>query len=151
MILTDADVLARDLMAQYGLTDWGWSFRFDCAKVRLGLCSFRRKTISLSKALVLLNSREEVLDTLLHEIAHALVGVQHGHDLTWKLKARSLGARPEACAPSSAARVEGKYIGECTTCRKRVSRHRRPKDTRYFHTMCRGRLNNGLISWAHQQ
>jgi hypothetical protein len=35
--------------------------------------------------------------TILHEIAHALVGPKHGHDKFWKLKARELGCSAKRC------------------------------------------------------
>jgi len=37
-------------------------------------------------------SDELVRDTLLHEIAHALVGTAHGHDEVWKAKCLEIGA-----------------------------------------------------------
>jgi hypothetical protein len=43
------------------------------------------------------NGAEEIVDTILHEIAHALVGPRHGHDTVWKAKCTDIGARPERC------------------------------------------------------
>lgn len=34
---------------------------------------------------------EEIENTILHEIAHAIVGVGHGHRLKWQEKAIELG------------------------------------------------------------
>ena len=61
-----------------------WSFEFNRRKRSLGLCFHHRKAVELSLHLVEHNGPEEVLDTLLHEIAHALVGPRHGHDAVWK-------------------------------------------------------------------
>ena len=36
-------------------------------------------------------SKEEIVDTILHEIAHAIVGSKHGHDAVWKAVARRIG------------------------------------------------------------
>ena len=40
---------------------------------------------------------EEIDDTLLHEIAHALVGKAHGHDQVWQAKAVALGCSGKRC------------------------------------------------------
>ena len=34
---------------------------------------------------------DHIRDTILHEIAHALVGPCHGHDAVWRQKAREIG------------------------------------------------------------
>ena len=40
---------------------------------------------------------DEVKDTLLHEIAHALVGSQHQHNTTWRDKAIEIGCKGNRC------------------------------------------------------
>lgn len=92
---------ARKLMDHHGLLDW--KFEFDRAKRRFGLCSYRRKTISLSAPLVLLNSQEETTDTILHEIAHAISFIKYGHrghGRIWKSVCVQIGARPQRCYSS---------------------------------------------------
>jgi hypothetical protein len=109
MQLQDAEILARRLMAEHGLTDW--EFGFDTARRRAGRCSHYTKTksgyikmergwicptnykgkISLSAPFVILNIEGVVIETILHEIAHALVGKGHHHDKAWREKAISLG------------------------------------------------------------
>ena len=42
----DAQQMARELMNQHGLSEW--SFRFDRARRRAGLCVHSRKEITLS-------------------------------------------------------------------------------------------------------
>src|SRR5690625_5271673 len=66
-------------MEEYGLLERGWSFEFDGASTRFGLCHFGRKVISVSEPLVLLNAEPECRETVLHEIAHALAGPRAGH------------------------------------------------------------------------
>ena len=53
---------------------------YDSAKRRAGVCRFATQTLGLSAPLTTLHSEVEVRDTILHEIAHALVGPRHGHD-----------------------------------------------------------------------
>lgn len=84
----------RDLMDEQGLLDWefGWSR----GTSTFGTCNFNQKLIRLSKPLVLLNSEAHVLDTIRHEVAHALAGRGAGHGPEWKVIAARLGARPKA-------------------------------------------------------
>lgn len=89
MTLVEKQIKCIELMNYHGLTDW--NFFFDRAVVRFGLCSYKNKTISLSKTLTELNNWERIKNTMLHEIAHALVGPGHGHDRVWERKALEIG------------------------------------------------------------
>ena len=80
--LDDAARMARALMAEHGLR--GWSLVFDRAKRRAGICRYDQRVIGLSAPLTALHGEADVRDTVLHEIAHALVGARHGHDATWR-------------------------------------------------------------------
>lgn len=113
MNLNDAQSLAYQLMRQHGL--WpAWSFEFDNSVRRFGVCSHHRKLIGLSKPLTLLNDVSEVRDTILHEIAHALVNGKHGHDNVWKAKCREIGARPVRCYSKETTEiVKGRYQATC--------------------------------------
>lgn len=123
MILKDAESLAHRLMSDHGLPHW--HFEFDRAVRRFGCCVYRIRTITLSKRFALLNSESEVRNTILHEIAHALVGPHHGHDRVWRAKAKELGCSgSRRCAPSVRAPA-AKWVAECPGCRREVRRHRR--------------------------
>jgi len=123
MILHDAKYLAIQLMAVHDLFDTGWSFEFDGAKRRLGCCNFTHKRISLSKHVVLLNDENIIRNTILHEIAHALVGRNHGHDSIWRQKALEIGCDGNRLCGNS-VRVEGKYKAECGSCGRIIFTHR---------------------------
>ena len=80
---------AATLMRQHGLD--GWTVRLDHARRRAGQCDYTRRVISLSRHYVRHAEPAHIHDTILHEIAHALVGPHHGHDAVWRRKAREIG------------------------------------------------------------
>lgn len=98
----------------------GWTFGFDLATTRAGVCRYRDKRIDLSVSYCLAASPEEVEDTILHEIAHAIVGPQHNHDAVWKAKAREIGCAGERC--HRVQHSAPKWVGECG-CGQRWFRH----------------------------
>jgi hypothetical protein len=150
----EALVLARREMDAHGLSHvaLGWSPR---AVRRLGVCKFRREVsqinprqivrkafqIELSIKLVRVNPVEVVLNTIRHEIAHALAGFEAGHGWHWKAHALKIGADPErAC--SDAVKLPGKYVLSCGACSWSTERHRRPKQMNVSCPKCsRGRYN----------
>ncbi len=85
----------RGLMLRYGL--WNWSAGLDDAKQRAGICDYSRRRISLSRLFVRRAGEEAIIDTILHEIAHALVGPDHNHDAVWRVQARAIGCSGDRC------------------------------------------------------
>ncbi|MEV7693862.1 SprT-like domain-containing protein [Microbacterium sp. NPDC089189] len=71
--------------------DDSWTFAFDNAKRRAGLCDFGRQRISLSRYLAARYDDDTNHQTLLHEVAHALAGSAAGHGVRWQRTARELG------------------------------------------------------------
>ncbi len=133
--------LALELLATHGLH--GWSFAFNRSKLNMGLCRYGPRVIELSTHFVERNPAGAVRDTLLHEIAHALVGPGHGHDAVWKAKAVEVGARPERCG--RADMPEGRWRARCGGCGASFHRHRRPKRLRgWFCRRC-GPERGGLV------
>ena len=86
--------MARRLMDKHGLT--GWTLAFVEAKRRLGDCDFEDRVIRISRGHALEGSEEQIRDTVLHEIAHAIAGREAGHGPLWKATARRIGATPKA-------------------------------------------------------
>lgn len=99
MNIDDAKSLAEQLMEEHGLSDQGWNFEFDEQKRRFGACNYKNKLITLSWRLVIQNDEAHVLDTILHEIAHALTPGHH-HDSVWVAKAKELGSNGQRCYDS---------------------------------------------------
>lgn len=89
MILEKAEQLMYEKMELHGLGDWG--FQWNNAKTIYGQCNDTKRTLYLSRILTAIVDELHVLDTILHEIAHALVGCEHGHDAIWKAKATEIG------------------------------------------------------------
>ena len=113
--------LGADLFKQYGLDDW--SLRLDHARRRAGMCDYNTKTISLSRHYVRYADMDHIRDTLLHEIAHALVGPHHGHDLVWRNKAREIGCSAMRCHSLNFSRAA--WLMSCPNGCFSVERHRR--------------------------
>jgi hypothetical protein len=122
--IENAAALARRLMDVHGLT--GWSIAFDNAKTRAGVCRPDRKQLGLSRPLTRLHDDDEVRDTVLHEIAHALVGARHGHDEVWRAKALQIGCSGSRCISSLNGAVPADWVGTCPAGH-RITRHRRPQ------------------------
>jgi hypothetical protein len=97
MELKDVKTLTEHKMWEHGLIQKGWKFEFGRGKFQFGLCSHGKRIIRISRHLSLINDRERVLLTVLHEIAHALVGSGHGHDKVWKAKCIEIGGDGNRC------------------------------------------------------
>lgn len=85
---------ANGLLQKYGLSEQGWKFEFSNTQRRIGDCSHNQKTIRYSKH-YMSSDPASVTDTLLHEIAHALVDPKHGHNHVWRAMCLKIGANPD--------------------------------------------------------
>ena len=141
MELYRAQQLALELMGKHDLTSKGWRFEFDTAKRRFGCCNHRYKQITLSRALVLVNDEARVKNTILHEIAHAMVGPRHGHDAVWRSQAIAIGCDGKRCYTSENTTIpESKYIAVCGTCGHTHRKHRLTRTTSACGLCCKGRF-----------
>jgi len=133
---------ARKLLREHGLADKGWTFKFDNARKRAGLCMYGSRTISMSRYLVAMWGEDQVMQTLLHEVAHALTpGASHGP--VWQAKAREIGFTRGTRTHNNEV-VPGRYIAVCDTCNAEVYRAHRftaaMRQGRHIHTTCRTRV-----------
>jgi predicted SprT family Zn-dependent metalloprotease len=123
--ITEVYAEGQAALEKFGLVQQGWRFELDNAKRRVGLCSHKTKTISVSIHYIFKSTSEEITDTILHEVAHALVGSKHGHDWTWKSKAVEIGAKPERLAGEGVeSTASPNFIIECSGCGQRWHRYR---------------------------
>jgi predicted SprT family Zn-dependent metalloprotease len=137
------EAAARDLLLAFGLHDW--AFGFNRRKQQMGLCSFDFKRIELSIHFIERNPEAAIRDTLLHEIAHALVGPGHGHDQAWKQKCVEIGARPERVC-HEVNMPEGSWRATCGGCGMVHHRHRKPKHLVGWYCRRCGR-ERGKLTW----
>ena len=127
MDLQRAEKLANELMHKHGLFNKypSWMFEFDNARRRFGRCHYRSNKITLSKHLTELNDEAMVKNTILHEIAHALVGRNHGHDSIWKQKSLEIGCDGHRCYDKKqVTQPKAKYEAVCSCCNRTYKKFR---------------------------
>lgn len=95
-------------LEKWGLSHWKVSLNNRLTRA-LGRCVYSRNEIELQRRYVQENSVEIVLDTIRHEIAHALAGHKAGHGPEWKMWAIKVGAVPEATVDSKTINLKRKY------------------------------------------
>ena len=105
--------------------DDSWSFGFDHAKRRAGLCNFTAHRISVSRYLAARFEDDEVHQVLLHEVAHALAGHKAAHGAAWKRIARDLGYDGGVTHHGETAVELAPWVGTCPAGHI-TYRHRRP-------------------------
>lgn len=148
MNIQRAEMIAKDMMAHHGLSQQGWTFRFNNRKMATGLCNYTRKLIALSKPITLVNSEDLIINTIMHEIAHALVGIGQSHNRIWQLKAIEIGSTPDVCTSESVVRASGNYTMRCVSCGfeetryKLLSQHKR---NGMIHTTCKHKVGGGAV------
>ena len=120
MDIKEAEILADSLMSQH-LAD-RWKFKWDKATSRFGSCCNSSKTLTLSRKLTELNNIQDVMDTILHEIAHALDYEERGtsnHDKNWVKIAKSIGCDGIRCYGRhviTPPKPPNKWIASCSNC-----------------------------------
>jgi predicted SprT family Zn-dependent metalloprotease len=138
MDLKELETIASREMTKYELH--GWTFGLANTKRRLGVCKYRKKRIEIAEYYAQNSPQESVLDTLLHEIAHALAGPKAGHGPAWKAIAVRIGATPRACDNSHSAVVKpGDWQATCSACKKVFHRYKRPRSLTGYRCRCAGR------------
>lgn len=143
----DIASLAIDLMDEHGLYDW--SFQWDNAKSRAGVCKFGQKVIGMSRMWAEHASDDDIINTILHEIAHALVGPGEGHGPRWQAMAKRIGCTAERCATAPETAPKGRYEAICASCNQTVAWRWRLSGNirRYRHSACQHTSEGGRLIW----
>jgi predicted SprT family Zn-dependent metalloprotease len=105
--------------------DEAWSFGFDNARTRAGLCNYDRKRISVSRLLAARYEDDEIHQVLLHEVAHAMAGPRAGHGPGWKRIAADLGYEGKRLHDGAVATELAPWVGRCPAGHQHF-RYRRP-------------------------
>lgn len=116
---------ARRVLALYRLE--GWRVVVSQKKRKLGYCDYTTRTISLSGFHLDTDDDDEIRDTILHEVAHALAGPEARHGNTWVRIARSIGCNGRPKAMLKLERYP--WISICATCGRILRRVVRPRLT----------------------
>jgi predicted SprT family Zn-dependent metalloprotease len=93
--------------------DASWSFGFDNAKTRAGLCNYTDKRISVSRYLAAKYEDDEIHQVLLHEVAHAMAGARSGHGALWKKTAADIGYEGKRLHDGEIANEYAPWVGTC--------------------------------------
>ena len=146
--------MALELMGEHLETDAAisghWSFGFDSAKRRAGLCSYTDRKITISKYLVAIHSLDESRQVMLHEIAHALSGKAAGHGKKWLATAKSIGYRAERFSGKEIAEQTAAWVGYCPAGHEHY-RYRKPRGESSCGVCGRSFSRANLIRWQQRE
>jgi predicted SprT family Zn-dependent metalloprotease len=109
--------ITNEMLVKHNLTDWKFVLNNKMTNATFGMCKYAPKEIHLNKKASLILKEDEVINTIIHEIAHALTK-GHDHDEVWKAKCRELGCRDYKYAniEKEVLNKLAKYKGICPTC-----------------------------------
>ncbi len=148
--LSEVAFLATELMKKHEL--FFWKLKFNNQKSSIGACCPTEKTIYLSSAIILFCTKDLVKKTILHEIAHALVGIHHGHDIVWKRKCIEIGGDGKRLTDKSEvdfSNIKFAYKGICPNGHT-FFKSRMPKREHSCTKCCPTFNENYLIVWEKQ-
>lgn len=141
--INDALAMLREAMSNHPeLADW--TAKANSRRNAAGLCSYRDKTIYLSRPYVEVNNPFAVMQVIIHEIAHALLPPRVGHGPEWYALAARLGYkhskhnRPGAISAEDGYTMPTLWKASCPNNHEVGGVNRRPS-VRYACALCRKR------------
>lgn len=130
--------------------DDSWSFDFDRAARRAGLTNYTARRITVSKHLAARWDDDDVHQTLLHEVAHAIAGPGAGHGPQWLRTARELGYVGGRTHQGEIATERANWVGTCPGGHEFL-RFRRPRG-RYGCPACTRSARRFIeVRWARRE
>ena len=128
-----------------------WSFAFDNAKKRAGLCNYTAKRISVSRYLAARYDDDEIHQILLHEVAHAIAGPRAAHGPEVGFDRRDeLGYVGRRTHDGEVAHELAPWVGQCPAGHEHF-RYREPSRPLSCGLCRRGFDTANLIIWRHRE
>ncbi|WP_426625177.1 SprT-like domain-containing protein [Leifsonia sp. McL0607] len=127
-----------------------WSFEFDNAKTRAGLCNYTAKRITVSRYLAARYDDDDIHQILLHEVAHALAGSRAGHGPRWRAIALDLGYEGKRLHGGAIADDLAPWVGTCPRGHTHY-RYRKPARALACGACSRRFDSANLIAWVHRE
>ncbi len=140
---------AKELLQQHDLSRWRCALKSNTGSL-IGGCKYSSRLIFINRFYAEHNREEYVIDTLLHELAHALTP-GNGHNKVWKKVALELGCNPKLDWEKITIQP-GKYQAQCPTCELIFHKYRKPKYVRGYYCPKCGK-EHGQLSFrgGHEQ
>lgn len=139
--LAEADHMGRELIRRHtetGELKPGWEFGFNLNLMRGGVCRYGERRIEVSVSYCHRAPPRQVEGTILHEIAHAIVGYDEKHNGVFKDVCLRIGGDPRSC--HEVEHTPPRWMGQCG-CGNRFPRHRLSRRARTgVCPKCRGRI-----------
>lgn len=124
-----------------------WTFVWDSAKKRQGVCKYGPRQIGISKYFVQLHPFDEIHQVILHEVAHAIAGSGANHGPIWKSIATKIGYRHKKFTGELVGNLTAPLVGNCPNGHV-IYRHRKPK-TKLSCGVCSKQFDSRfLITWT---
>jgi predicted SprT family Zn-dependent metalloprotease len=150
--MADLDRVRRwaDALIALHLDPTVWSFGFDNAKTRAGLCNYTSKRITVSRYLAARYEDDEIHQILLHEVAHALAGGRAGHGPKWREIAVGLGYEGKRLHGGAIADELAPWVGSCPSGHLHY-RYRKPARQLSCGACSKRFSTANLIEWRHRE
>lgn len=109
---------AENVLDETGLTDLGWTIRWNQNLSNAGVCKYNHKRIEISAVIAEYVPADRTWDTVLHEIAHALAGPNAGHGPKWLATCKTLGGSGSVATvlegdEATRFTMASRWVGKC--------------------------------------
>jgi len=122
------EAFAAAKIAEHLTGDWTYSWLK--TKRTMGLCNYRTKMISASRVYVGVASVEQLENTVLHEIAHAIAGFEAAHGPAWERACVEIGAEPKRLFDASTISPPYTWCMSCKVCGPQRKLFAKPRSKR---------------------